>query len=206
MANLTQLPPPVGSGVDAGAAKVSWPWLQWFQNLVSNLKALLGTLGAQYLNAPYGMFQSNVSQTLTTANTPTRVALEVTDYANGVYAVVGNGIHFPQAGLYNLTYSIQFANTDNQIHNAVVWFRQNGVDVAGSASKFDIIAHHGSADGYVIGASVFPVKAAADDYVELWWACDSTTVYLEAYTAQTSPYARPSIPSVVATVQFVSNV
>ena len=206
MASLTPTPPPLNSAVDSSLAKVSWPWMQWFGNTSSNLKALLGTLGGQYLNAPYGMFQSNVSQTLTTANTPQRISLETVDYSNGVYAATGDGIHFPQAGIYNITYTLQFANTDNQVHNASVWFKQNGVNVSGSAYKFDVIAYHGSLDGYILGTGVFPVKVAADDYVEIWWAADSTSVYLEAYAAQTSPYARPTIPSVVATVQFVSNV
>jgi hypothetical protein len=152
----------------------------------------------------YGAFQNNNSVTLATANTPTLIPINYTDYARGMSYASGDGIYVSVAGLYNYQFSIQFANTDTQIHSAVVWLRKNGVDVPGTASKFDIIARHGGSDGYVIGACNFYVDLEVGSHVELWWACDSTSVYLEAYPVQTSPYPRPSIPSVVATLTYVS--
>ena len=43
-----------------------------------------------------------------------------------------------------------------------------------------------------------------NDYVELICATTSTQVYLERYTASTSPFTRPSIPSSVITFTLVS--
>lgn len=177
----------------------------YFTSMSNNLNALLNTRGGQYLNNPYGAFQNNSNVVLAAANTPTLIPINSTDYANGMSFATGDGIHVTVSALYNYQFSIQFANTDTSIHSAVVWLRKNGVDVPGTASKFDVPSKHGSSDGYLIGACNFYIDLLAEDYVELWWACDSTTTYLEAYPAQTTPYAHPSIPSVVATLTFVSS-
>jgi hypothetical protein len=168
-------------------------------------KTRIGDLIALGAGAPpYGAFQNNSNVTLAAANTPALIPINSTDYANEMSYASGDGIYVNTAGLYNYQFSIQFANPDNQIHSATVWLRKNGVDVPGTASKFDLIARHGSVDGYVIGACNFYVDLQAGGHIELWWACDSTQPYLEAYPAQVSPYARPSIPSVVATLTYVS--
>jgi len=89
---------------------------------------------------------------------------------------------------------------------AWVWLRIDGVDVPGTASKFDIIARHGGVDGYVIAACNFYVQLATGQHVDLYAAVNNASVYMEAYAAQTSPFAHPAIPSVVATLTFVSGV
>ena len=101
---------------------------------------------------------------------------------------------------------MQLKNTDTQIHSAWIWLRVNGVDVAGTGSKFDVIAKHGGVDGFIIAACNFYVQVAAGDTVEMWAAVDNVAVTFEAEAAQTSPFAMPSIPSVVATLSFVSAV
>ena len=78
-------------------------------------------------------------------------------------------------------------------------------DIEGTVSKFDVPGHHGTSDGYLIAACNFYVSLEAGDTVEMWAAVEDTGVYMEAYAAQTSPFAMPSIPSVVATLSFVSN-
>jgi len=52
----------------------------------------------------------------------------------------------------------------------------------------------------------FYVEAQAGDTVEMWAAVSNTAVTFDATAAQTSPFVMPSIPSVVATLSFVSNV
>ena len=60
---------------------------------------------------------------------------------------------------------------------------------------------------HVIAALNYFSELQAGDYVELWAAADSTSPYMEAYAAQVAPpFAMPSIPSVVATLTFVSAV
>jgi hypothetical protein len=80
----------------------------------------------------------------------------------------------------------------------------NGVDVAGTGSKFDVTAKHGGVDGFVIAACNFYVELSPTDTVEMWAAVDSVAVTFDAAAAQTSPFAMPAIPSVVATLTYVS--
>jgi hypothetical protein len=101
---------------------------------------------------------------------------------------------------------VQLRNTDNQIHSAWIWLRKNSTDIAGTASKFDVVSSHGGVDGFVIAAANFYVQLAANDYVEMWAAASNTAVSFDATAAQVSPFVMPSIPSVVATLSFVSSV
>ncbi len=82
----------------------------------------------------------------------------------------------------------------------------NGVDVDGTGSKFDVTSSHGGVDGFNIAAANFYVQLNAGDYVEMWAAVDNTAISFDATGAQTSPFVMPSIPSVVATLSFVSSV
>ena len=164
---------------------------------------LLYLLGlGRYLG--YGAFQNTANQTFATANTPTLLAVNTTDYANGMYYATGDGFHVLQNGIYNVQYSLQMANPDTSIHDMEIWLRKNGVDVPGTATKFSLTAKHGSVDGYTVPVANFYIQLNAGDYVELWASVDSTQVYIEAYPAQTSPFARPAIPSTVITVNQVS--
>ena len=177
----------------------------YFNRLQNALSTLFNRLGGRYLNFPYGSFQNNVTITLGAANTPTLVPMLVTGYANGMYAVAGDGIHVQQAGLYNYQFSIQFRNTDTQIHDAFVWLRKNGTDVADTMSAFSVTNKHGGVDGYMIGSANFYIDLKDGDYVEMWWAASSTQVDMYSLPAISSPYVRPLSPAVVATLSFVSN-
>ncbi len=196
--------PPFNDPVDELGGKLKWSWLQWLQNLYNIVASLIATSGGAGLSFPYGEFSSRANQAITVADTPQRVAFDTADYANSMTFAAGDGIHVTVAGIYNVQFSLQFANPHTDAHEIIIWLRKNGTDFPYSGSKYDILAKHGSSDGYLIAVANFYVSMAAGDYVELWMACDSTQPSLEYYAAQTLPYVRPAIPSVVATVTFVS--
>lgn len=182
----------------------------YFNQLKNALSLLFGRRGMQYLDAPYAAIQRTTDKTFT-ANTATQITFDQNDFLNGCLNDGTDGIRVEQSGIYNYQFSVQFANTDSQIHAAWIWLRVNGTDVAGTGSRWDITAKHGSSDGYVIAAANFYVELKAGDTIEMWAAVSqayvpatSQGVYMEAYAAQTSPFALPSIPSVVATLSFVS--
>ena len=161
--------------------------------------------GGSYLNFPYAAVQRTTDKTFT-ANTATLITFDTTDYINDCVNNGSNGIYANNAGIYNYQFSVQWKNTDSQAHDAWIWLRKNGTDVTGTASQFTVPSKHGSVDGHLIAAANFYVDMNAGDYVELWAAVDNITVSMEAYAAQTSPFAMPSIPSVVATLTFVSSI
>ena len=175
-----------------------------FGGLLGNANATLGTHpGGGYLAFPYAAIQRTTDVPFT-ANTATQITFDTNDFLNDCENDGTDGIHVNTAGIYNYQFSVQLKNTDTQIHSAWIWLRVNGVDVAGTGSKFDVISSHGGTPGYIIAACNFYVELQAGDYVEMWAAADNTAVTFDAAAAQTSPFAMPSIPSVVATLSFVS--
>lgn len=108
------------------------------------------------------------------------------------------------SGVYNIQFSLQFSNTDNNtIHEVDVWFRKNNVDIADSNSVFSIPGRHSGLNGQLIAALNFFVEAQAGDEIEIMWHTASSTVYIETIAAATSPI-RPRTPSAIVTVSFVS--
>ena len=177
----------------------------YFNQISGNLNALTGTRGGQYINNPYAAIQRTTDRTFT-ANTATEITFDQNDFLNGCENDGTNGILVNQSGIYNYQFSAQWKNTDSQIHDAWIWLGINGANVPGTASQFSVPNRHGSVDGHLIAAANFYVQLTAGQYVELYAAVNNVAVSLEAYPAQTSPFVMPSIPSVVATLSFVSSV
>jgi hypothetical protein len=177
----------------------------YFNQLSNGLAALLAPEGGKYINNVYAAIQRTTDVPFT-ANTPTQITFDQTDFINGAVNDGTDGIAVNQAGIYNYQFSVQLKNTDTQIHSAWIWLRVNGVDVAGTGSKFDVVSSHGGTPGFVIAACNFFVDMQADDTVEMWAAVSNTAVTFDASPASTSPFAMPAIPSVVATLSFVSSI
>jgi hypothetical protein len=152
---------------------------------------------------PYGAFQDTTDQSVATITATANISLDTTDYALGTSLVDGYKIKVDYSGLYNVQFSIQFANDDSQIQDVDVWFRKNNSDVAGSNSKFSVPNSHGGTDGHVIASLNFNIELAKDDYVSLAWATTSKDVTVEHLAAQTTP-TRPATPSAIVTIQYLS--
>lgn len=170
------------------------------------LASLLGPLGGQYLNIPHGAFSALTTQSQTTINTPKLITLTNTDYAKGMYLVSGDGIHVEQPGIYNIQFSAQLTNMDNQAHDVDIWIRQNGIDAPYTASVVTVPSTHGGQPGYYVIAANFFLSLNAGDYVEFWWASNSLQTEIQTLPAITSPFASPGAPGFVVTVSFVSTI
>jgi len=151
---------------------------------------------------PYGAFQDTTDQTAASTTAAYAVTFNTTDYSAGVSVVSNSQITVRTGGVYNIQFSIQFANGNVAIQDVDIWFRKNGTDVAGSNSKFSVPNSHGGTDGHLIAALNFYLQLAAGDYVQIMWATTSTDVSLEQIPAQTTP-TRPSTPSAIVTVNKV---
>ena len=176
----------------------------YFNQLDNSFSALLDSGGGSYLRAPYGAFSDFTDQT-TTANTATLMALGTTDFSNQV-TISSSKITVQNAGIYNLQFSAQFQNTDNQIQDISIWLRQNGTDIPGSTGLVSIPARKSASAGeeaHQITGWNYYVSMAANDYIEIYWSTTLATVTIQTYSASTGP-VRPSTASVVATMSFVS--
>ena len=179
--------------------------LRLYFNQLDNLTGvLLGESGGRFIRFPYGAFSSDQDQG-TTANTATLMTLNTTDFANQV-SISSSKITVVNAGLYNLQFSTQFQNTDNQIQDISIWLRQNGVDIPGSTGFVSIPAHKSASAGdeahEIIGWNYY-VEMQANDYIEIYWSATLASVTIQHYPASTGP-VRPATQSVVATMSFVS--
>jgi len=176
----------------------------YFNQLDNAFGSLLGPTGGKYLKFPYGAFSSDQDQT-TTANTATLMTLNTTDFSNGV-SIDSSKITVANAGIYNLQFSAQFQNTDNQIQDMSIWLRQNGTDITGSTGFVSIPARKSASAGEeaheIVGWNYF-LSMNIDDYVQIYWSTTNASVTIQHYPASVSP-TRPSTQSVVATLSFVS--
>jgi hypothetical protein len=151
---------------------------------------------------PYGAFQDSTDQSVASTTTAYAILFNTTDFSKGISVVSNSQITVESPGIYNFQFSIQFKNSDSQIHDADVWFRKNGTDIANSNSQFSIPNKHGSVDGHLIAALNFYVELVANDYVQLMWSATNTLITIEHIPTQSSP-TRPATPSVILTVNKV---
>jgi hypothetical protein len=164
--------------------------------------------GLPYFGNPgyWGSFWDETSQVAALANTAYAIKLRQVDTTSRGTKIISNErITFDHPGIYSITFSIQFSNTDSSIHDINVWLRKNGADVGASDSRFSVTAKHGSVDGNVIGTVNFVLGLTTNDYLELMWATSNVTAYIHSEVAQTSPFAHPSIPGIICTVVQVAS-
>ena len=179
--------------------------LVYFRKLTNILATVLGPRGGKYLNLPYGAFQDSTDQAAANTTTAYAITFDTTDYSNGITLSNSSRLNVSQGGIYNVQFSIQFKNTTNDTQDVEVWFRKNGSDIAKSGSRFGLAPRKSAGDpSHMIGALNYFVDLAESDYLQLMWRPSDVGVSIEQYAAGTSP-TRPAIPSVIATVSFVSN-
>jgi hypothetical protein len=151
----------------------------------------LSLAGRAYISA-----YSNTDQT-GSISAATAVKLENTSFGAGISITNDGGgnptrITFAVAGTYMLAPSIQFKNVDSSNHDATVWFRKNGTDIANSATITNVPK---AADG---GATFFQVvvyeQVTAGQYIEIMWLPEDVDVTLD-FTAAGA--IAPAIPSII---------
>jgi hypothetical protein len=108
-------------------------------------------------------------------------------------------ITFAAAGTYMIAPSIQFKNTDSDDHDATVWFRKNGTNIANSATIVNVPK---TGDG---GATFFQVvvyeTVTAAQYIEIMWLPEDIAVTLDFIAAGA---IAPAIPSVILAAERIA--
>jgi len=177
----------------------------FFAKLTNTTQTLLAPRGTKYLNAPYGAFQDSTDQVAANTTTAYPITFDTTDYTNGVTLSNSSRLNVAQAGIYDIQFSIQFKNTTNDGQDVDVWFRKNGTNISNSNSRFHVPARKSTSDpSHLIAALNLFVSLATNDYVELMWRPTDVGVSIEHFATSSSP-TRPAVPSVIATLSFISN-
>jgi hypothetical protein len=189
----------------------------YFNRLDSFLSELSGNQGGGLLGFPYIAASDSTDQLATASDTPTIVKWNTLESGNGFTLNAPGSATAQESGIYKITYSLQLTNTDNAAHDAAVWLKIDTgagfVDVPRSTTIFTVPARKSAGVfSYVCAYSEVVFTLNAGDEMELYWATNqaySTSpatagIYIEAIAAQTSPYARPAIPSALGSITFVS--
>jgi hypothetical protein len=184
----------------------------YFAQNDNDWQAILGTDGSKYLQTPHIAASANADQFALGDNTPTLVAWDAVESISGFTLNPGGYAIADQDGVYKIDYSLQLANTDNAQHDVFVWLQINGNLVVGSSSRFTVPARKSAGVfGFIVAYSSIEFEISKNDEIRLWWATEKAAtsggtlgVFLEYIAAQTSPYPRPSNPSAVGSINFVS--
>jgi hypothetical protein len=177
----------------------------FFLKLTNALQSIASPRGGRFINNPYGAFQDGTDQTAANTTTAYAITFDTTDFNNGVTLSNSSRLNVSQAGIYNIQFSVQFKNTTNDTQDVDVWFKKNGTNIDKSNSRFGLGPRKSSGDPtHMISAMNFFVSMETNDYIEIMWRPSDVGVSIEHFATSSTP-TRPAIPSVIATVTFVSN-
>jgi hypothetical protein len=185
----------------------------YFNRLDDYLFALSSNQGASSLSFPFIAASDSTDQLATASDTPTVVAWNTLEGGNGFTLNAPGSATALISGVYKITYSLQFVNTDNAAHDAAVWLKVNNINVPRSTTIFSIPARKSAGVfSFVCAYSEVVFTLNAGDEMELYWATNqaydtspaTAGVYMEALAAQSSPYIRPATPSALGSITFVS--
>ena len=166
-----------------------------------NKKTTVGDIVA--VSRSYGAWSDSTDQT-GNISAGTAITYNTQDVSDGVTLVSGSQITVPNTGIYDLQFSAQLKNVDNTQHEAVIWFKVNGSDLANSATTITVPSRKTSnIYGYAVAAWNIFLNLNSSDYVQIFWLPSSTQVTLEHLPASITP-AYPAIPSIIVSVQQVA--
>jgi hypothetical protein len=189
----------------------------YFNQIDNGMGFLLSDSGGSSLSLPHIAASDSTDQLATADDTPTEVKWNALESGLGWTLNAPGTATANVSGVYTIRYSLQLANTDNAQHDAAVWLKINTgsglADVPRSATIFSIPARKSAGVfSYVCAYSEATFEVEAGNTIALYWATNQAYdtspatdgVYIEALAAQTSPYARPAVPSAIGSITFVS--
>jgi uncharacterized protein (DUF2345 family) len=147
----------------------------------------------------YGNFYNTATQTLGAINTATRVVMNTSANNNLITLDTTTNIGrltFTNAGVYQVVWNAYLLHGAGGTTKSCVWIRLNGTDVAGSGKTENNNNQHNETN--MTSSSL--INATAGQYIEFFWAANSTNVPLTAVAAS-APF--PATPSFSCTITIV---
>jgi hypothetical protein len=161
----------------------------------------LGPQGPGGVLGLYGNFIDTTDQPIISGSAAQVVAIGTTLEQRGVTITSGSRITFELAGTYSILGALQITNFGNTTTEVDVFLRKNGTDITNTNTRIDLEQRKSVGVPYHDHVSLeYQITVAANDYIELWWASQSTDVRLEALAATA---VHPQAPSVLVNVAQV---
>ena len=146
----------------------------------------------------YGIFTKTTDQSPAVINTEYLLTFDNTQVANGVaIGSPASRIVVPQSGLYQFDATVQLTSSSSSAKNIWIWFKKNGVSVAGTSRLVTSDIN----SGYVPTALSEFFSLQASDYVEMAFAADSTAVTVDNVAATAFAPSAPAVTLAVTQIQ-----
>lgn len=163
-----------------------------------------GPTGAGGALGHWGSFWDTTSQTAASITAAYAVRFNSNDPQNfGVSLSGSSQLVFSQTGVYNLQFSAQVFNGDNnQVHDVTFWLKKNGSDLEDTAGVASVDGNHSGTTGAALPAWNWMLPLQANDVIQLYWYTNSTQVFLGTLANGDLP-VRSRSPAVIFTAQQV---
>ena len=172
----------------------------YFNRLDGDLTSLSTSLGAAQLNVPTAYYYETTTQTAASINTAYKVKFGNTVNQNGIVVSGTGGTTFTveKPGIYNLSFTGQKLSSSASAQEMHVWLAKNGTSVANSAHAYST---HDNNQRNALHWN-YNIALTANEYIEIMWSVDVTTLTLAPEAAATP---HPAVPSAALTINFISN-
>lgn len=151
---------------------------------------------------PYISVVDNNNQPLSGA-TPTNTAMVMSlsnvEEGYGITVVDDNKLTFQYSGVYNIQFSVQLVSTNSSLQKVQIWIANQDGPITDSAGEITISGN---------GAATLPswnyvLSVNAGEYIQLYWATDSSNVYIASN--QTPIDGAAHSPGVTVTATLAGN-
>ncbi len=172
----------------------------YFNRLDGDLTALSTRFGGSQLNVPTASYYDTTTQTAASINTAYKVKFGTAINQNGIAVSGTGGTRFTveRTGIYNISFTGQKLSSSASAQEMHVWVAKNGTAVANSAHAYST---HNNSQRNALHWN-YNIVLTANEYIELMWSVDVTTLTLAPEGAATP---HPAVPSASLTINFISN-
>ena len=146
-----------------------------------------------------GVAHLEITSDVTAASANTAYPLTFSMMAGSVGVTLGtpaSRVVFTEGGAYTLSFTAQTHSSSGSTVNFWFWPRLNGVDIVDSAMQNTL--HQNNATMIVSRTQIFNVNAG--DYLEAYWATDSTNGSLQHHAANAFAPATPAATLAISRV------
>lgn len=142
---------------------------------------------------------STQSQALVTSGSAQAVTFTDTWTSSNISVVDNSKITFADAGTYQLTFNAQVANASNDVASSWFWVKYNGNNFPNSTTQVTLLARKNvsTPSTQIMSVSILGVAQNNNDYIELYWTGDTTSLSLYETPATA---IIPETPSIIASV------
>ena len=145
----------------------------------------------------YGAFYDTTDQTPAAINTAYALTWNSTAASNGIaIGTPTSRIVFERTGRFHIDFTVQITSGSSSAKNTWFWPRINGVDVPNSTMKTTLLSNGETM--VTSRAAIFSITAG--DYLEAYWAADSTNLTVESIPATAFAPATPSITLMITEI------